>query len=511
MTSPPLTRAEARERIGLPPVHDDAQAVAEFKALMADPAARQAFVDAKARAAESGAALRYGRVLRAVCGSPWAILPAYLAVIVDVVTYRVSGGRLSPDEIEARVAPSRRPDPPASRPTIAVLPVQGVIVPKAGGLNEMSGGTSVETLRDGLRSAVRDPDVRAIVMDVDSPGGVADGLPELAAEIRAARDVKPVYAFVESEGASAAYWLASQAHEVWSMRSSRVGSIGVYMVHESDAEKLASQGIEKTIVSAGRYKTEANPHEPLTDAGRASIQTMVDTVYDYFAADVAAGRGDSVENVRDGYGEGRVLMGEAARAAGLVDRVGTFDELVGTIVERHSDAPAVAAAAPSIGTATVAIQPVVLPPVAANGTPIPPDDVPDVPDPVPPPVAAVDNTAWDGGRAMAACNGAGDYRAICAGEKNVGDPDERQHWALPHHYLGRGPNAAGTRNALARLPQTEGLANREAARRHLEAHMREINPEAASGADVPDVVAETDERRRGWESVLRKADLLIGP
>jgi len=82
---------------------------------------------------------------------------------------------------------------------------------------------------------------------------------------------------------------------------------------------------------------------------------------------------------------------------------------------------------------------------------------------------------------MSACETAADFRAICAGERTVGEPDQRQHWALPHHKQpGAGPNAAGVRNALSRLPQTQGLKNREAAESHLEAHMREINPERES-------------------------------
>jgi HK97 family phage prohead protease len=97
---------------------------------------------------------------------------------------------------------------------------------------------------------------------------------------------------------------------------------------------------------------------------------------------------------------------------------------------------------------------------------------------------AVDTSAWDGNRAMGQCDSAADYRSICAGERTTGEPGERQHWALPHHYLGRGPNAAGVRNALARLSQTEGLSNREAAERHLEAHMSEVNPEAAAEVET---------------------------
>ena len=133
---------------------------------------------------------------------------------------------------------------------------------------------------------------------------------------------------------------------------------------------------------------------------------------------------------------------------------------------------------------------------------------------------AVDNSEWDGNAAMAACETAADYRAICAGERTVGEPDERQHWALPHHKRpGAPPNAAGVRNALARLPQTRDLANPEGARRHLEAHMRVINPEAAAHEPPeerkedpePDPVATAKReqyRSRVAEAVASVVDLL---
>lgn len=93
----------------------------------------------------------------------------------------------------------------------------------------------------------------------------------------------------------------------------------------------------------------------------------------------------------------------------------------------------------------------------------------------------VDNTSWDGNAAMSACDSASCYRAICAGERTEGAPDERAHWALPHHKRpGAGPNVAGVRNALARLPQTQGLKNREGAERHLRAHMSAIGGESAA-------------------------------
>ena len=111
----------------------------------------------------------------------------------------------------------------------------------------------------------------------------------------------------------------------------------------------------------------------------------------------------------------------------------------------------------------------------------------------------VDNSAWDGSEAMAACDSAADFRSVCAGERSVGDPDERQHWALPHHKSpGAAPNANGVRNALARIGQTQGLVNKEAAQGHLDRHMASISSEASAeaeskiGASVEEAVAEVD-------------------
>lgn len=102
--------------------------------------------------------------------------------------------------------------------------------------------------------------------------------------------------------------------------------------------------------------------------------------------------------------------------------------------------------------------------------------------------ADVDNSTWDGNAAMTACGGAACYRAICAGRR-AGPADERGSWALPHHKTpGAPPNAAGVRNSLSRLPQTQGLTNAEAARRHLEAHMNAI--QAQAGRNMEETMAE---------------------
>jgi signal peptide peptidase SppA len=283
----------------------------------------------------------------------------------------------------------------------------------------------------------------------------------MAAEIRAARGTKPIVAVANTEASSAAYWLASQADEFVSTRSGRVGSIGVFAAHEDESAKAEAEGIRTTLVSAGRYKTEGNPFEPLTDEAKAHMQSMVDEYYSMFVTDVAAGRGLTADAVRSGYGEGREVTASTALEVGMIDRVATTEEIVSEMLA----AGRLQAAAMVVPFAAMSAEP------TDPAFTLPLDFE-----------AAVDNTAWDGNRAMSACSTAAEYSSICAATHTIGQPGERQHYALPHHYLGRGPNAQGVRAALSRVPQTQNItdAQRAHAQSHLDAHMREINPDSAA-------------------------------
>lgn len=523
----------------------DAESLAEFKALLQDPAARQAFVEAKARAAKSGAKVRYSHVLQLVTSVPWAIQPQVLGVIVDVLAFRIAGGRFTPDEIDARLFAAREmrgiPDQAPPVGSVAVLPLQGVLIPKAGGFTEMSGGTSLQEFAAMFRAAMADESVKAIVMDVDSPGGMASGVPDMAAEIRAARGRKPIVAIANHQASSAGYWLASQADKLYMTRSARVGSIGVYTTHENRAGEAAAKGVETTLISAGDHKTEGNPLEPLTDDAKAHMQSMVNEVYGMFTKDVAKGRQINVEAVRsEAWGQGRELMARQAVANGLVDGVTTLEAVVGSLVQQvpgpaqqvtASFVPEQIAITMSTGTEPLVGpdgEEVDLEAVAEEfGIEIPTVSFDEGDAEVTAGAgtageievaAQVDNSEWDRNRAMTECNSASDYRSICAGEHTYGTPDERRHWSLPHHYLGKGPNATGVRNALSRLPQAEQLANRERAQAHLKAHMRQINPdyEGSAGEQEPahadaapndDVV---DDQQKSWEAILDRADVVLG-
>jgi signal peptide peptidase SppA len=268
---------------------------------------------------------RYPNVAKAVFETPWAIIPSRLAAIVEVVTMRIEGHRFSEDEIAERIGSG-----PASRASqrqgaVAVIPIYGVIMPRADFFSQISGGTSLVKLASQLQQSVDDPQVGSILLDIDSPGGSVALVAETAALIRAANAKKPVTAVANTMAASAAYHLASQAGEIVASPSALLGSIGVFNAHEDFSGMEEKLGIKTTIVRAGKYKAEGNEHEPLTAEAQAAMQSLVDAFYDGFVADVAKGRGVSVADVRNGFGEGRVVTAKDAVRLGMADRVATFD------------------------------------------------------------------------------------------------------------------------------------------------------------------------------------------
>lgn len=280
---------------------------------------------------------RYEHSLRYVSSTPWAITPEALAVIVGIIGERASGYRPSLDEIRERIGTVERAagDDP-SVDGLAVIPVHGPIVGKADLFSEMSGATSITGLQAALRDAVANSDVRTILLDVDSPGGSTELVPELAADIRAAREEKPVVAVANTVAASAAYWIAAQAGTLYVSPSGQVGSIGVYTVHEDLSAKLEADGVSPTIISAGDYKVEGNPFGPLTDEAQAEIQSKVDAFYEMFVDDVAAGRGVTTKQVLADYGQGRMLLARDAKRAGMVDAVATYDSVVAKLAKSGS-------------------------------------------------------------------------------------------------------------------------------------------------------------------------------
>lgn len=269
---------------------------------------------------------------------PWAILPEKLTAIMEVVTRHFTGEKLDAAEVQARIHGGPRPAERAvgSATKVAVLPLFGTIFPRANLFTETSGATSAEIFGKRFDALVEDPTVGAIVLDIDSPGGQVPGVEELSTKIYNARGKKPIVAVANYLMASAAYWIGTAADELVVTPSAEVGSIGVFTMHEDISEQLAREGIRVTLISEGKYKVEGNPYEPLEEEARAALQARVAEVYDRFVATVARNRGVSEDQVRNGFGEGRLVSAADAVERGMADRIATLEEVIERLISPAS-------------------------------------------------------------------------------------------------------------------------------------------------------------------------------
>ena len=151
---------------------------------------------------------------------------------------------------------------------------------------------------------------------------------ELASEIVKARAQKPVIAVANSLAASAAYWIGCSASEFYVTPGGEVGSIGVWQAHFDYSKALEEDGVKPTLISAGKFKVEGNPYVPLDEQAQGFMQSRVDDYYNAFVEAVALGRGVSINDVKTGMGEGRVLGADAALAQNMVDGIATFDDVL---------------------------------------------------------------------------------------------------------------------------------------------------------------------------------------
>jgi signal peptide peptidase SppA len=226
-------------------------------------------------------------------------------------------------EAAARIADAGR----TARKGVAIIPVSGLLTPR-GGSDWFGSWAGMDSLRAKIDNAADDPDVDAIVLAIDSPGGTVAGTPETAASVKRAAAAKKVVAIADTMACSAAYWIGAQASKFVATPSATLGSIGVMQAHVDYSAALAKDGVKVTLIRAGKYKNDANPYEPLGAEALAALQAETDDAYGDFVRAVAEGRRCSQQSVRDGMGEGRAVSAKQALAMNMIDAVETLDDLL---------------------------------------------------------------------------------------------------------------------------------------------------------------------------------------
>jgi len=272
----------------------------------------------------------YELLIAEMRSQPWAILPEKLAVISDLLAFRASGQRYTPEEIQARIGVEAAASRSVSRAPgmVAVLPITGVLQNRAGAMEESSGVTGMNKLQATFRALVNDPEIKAIVLDINSPGGSVYGTQEFAQAIFESRAVKPVVAVANHMAASAAFWIMSAAGEAYVSPSGQVGSVGVVRMHEDVSKMAEKEGVKVTFIHSGQHKVEGNPFEPLSEETVAHLQAQCDKMYAAFVGDLARNRGVSRAHVEANFGQGRMFLAKDAVAAGMADGVRSLEQVL---------------------------------------------------------------------------------------------------------------------------------------------------------------------------------------
>lgn len=259
------------------------------------------------------------RAFELAASRPWLMLPDALDSLLAIADRQGD-----PEALEARLGrPLENTRTVTMRNGVAVIPVVGPIMRYANLFTRISGATSTQELATDIQTALDDPKVKAIILNMDSPGGEANGINELGDLIYAARGKKPIKAYAGGSLASGAYWLASAADEVVVDDTALVGSIGVVV---EVLLREAREG-EKRYTITSRNAPNKRP-DLTTEEGRAEVAKTIDALGDVFVAKVARNLGVTADEVPGKGDHGGLRVGAAAVEAGLAHRLGSLESLI---------------------------------------------------------------------------------------------------------------------------------------------------------------------------------------
>jgi signal peptide peptidase SppA len=249
-------------------------------------------------------------------GYKWAMEPARLKAFVEHV------GSLAVSENVMQISVAARAREIRIEGATAVVPITGVLLKTVPNWVRFWGieATGYDEIGGMIAAAMSNKAIGEIHLQIDSPGGQVDGLVEAADAIFTARDEKTVTATIEDLGASAAYWLASQASEITAGRNTEVGSIGVYTVYVDGSKAASERGFKVIVIRSGEHKGMGVPGDEISEQQIAAVQEVVDAMNENFIGAVAAGRGRDAGEIRD-LATGQLWIAGAALELGLIDSI----------------------------------------------------------------------------------------------------------------------------------------------------------------------------------------------
>ncbi len=296
--------------------------------------------------------LRYRHIASRVFETPLLMEPGKLRAIATMIAARMCD---SDFVIETSIGDRRR-ERPEPIDGIAVIDVYGSLVQRSSWLSAVSGMSSYQEIAAAVQEAIEADDVDGILLRIDSPGGEAHGVFDLADQIFALADnPKPIWSIAADIGASAAYLIGSSASRFYATQSAIIGSIGVAMAHLDVTERNQQAGVKITEIYAGKRKIDTSPNRPIDDDARAHLQSVVDGLYQLFVSQVSRNRNLAAADVAGT--EARLFVGEEAVDRGLVDGVNTVEGTVALMRDELGKRAVIAIGADVKGEVMPAIQP----------------------------------------------------------------------------------------------------------------------------------------------------------
>lgn len=257
---------------------------------------------------------------------PWAILPAHASLVASALLNGI------PEGVSAR----KRPATSSKSGDASIISIHGPLFHRENEETQWYGFPTYEQIERDFDAAAADSKTQAIILDIDSPGGMCYGLDELAARIHAVSKSKKVIAVAAGLIASAAYYIGSQANELVISPSTECGCIGTICIHVDLSQAYEKMGVKLKVFKSDEKKGAGNPYEPLDETGRAEYQKCVEDFHDQFVHAVARGRNVTLTKVREDFGRGGVFRASDAVKFGLADRIGT---LAGVVARFRSTSP----------------------------------------------------------------------------------------------------------------------------------------------------------------------------
>jgi len=274
--------------------------------------------------------LTYKNIINYITNCNWLATEESVNTILSIIEREINNEKADLDAIATKVGHKLENSYSVEvRDGIAIIPIKGTIFRYANLFTQISGASSLALIAKDLQVALDNEQIKAIILDIDSPGGEVNGISEFASMIFEARNIKPIYAYVGGSAASGAYWIASAAEKIIISETAILGSIGV-VISIKDKRQLEEKSGIRTFELVSR-QSPFKRNDPATEEGREQILKTLDSFADIFISSISLFRNIPIEKIKNDFGQGGIVIGKDNIKKGMADEIKSFENLINNL------------------------------------------------------------------------------------------------------------------------------------------------------------------------------------